>query len=69
MVSIRVWESLRGGFGGHYSAATDTYSDKVGKDHIMDGKPYVPAMHWKEVLISLFLFWIDSLASALLFGG
>lgn len=57
------------GLGGHYSATMDTYSEKVGKDHTMDGKSYLPAMHWKEILISLFLFWFDSFASALLFEG
>ena len=55
--------------GGHYSAYHgQDDSDEVGKDHIMDGKPCVPAVHWSKFLISL-LVWIDSLASALLFGG
>ena len=36
-------------------------SDEVGKDHIMDGKPCVPAMHCSKVLISLFQFGLTPL--------
>lgn len=40
---------------GHYSAFhRQDDSDKVGKDHIMGGKPCVFVVHWSTVLISLF---------------